>query len=43
MDNFVTIYKILRALEASMDADEFDAAAISAKRFGISKNDGRRF
>lgn len=31
MDNFVTIYKILRAMEAAMDADEFDAAAVSAR------------
>ena len=38
MDNFVIIYKILKALEAAMDCDEVDMADISAERFRISEN-----
>ena len=37
MDNFVVIYKILKALEASMDFDEFDIRLISPERLGITK------
>lgn len=38
MDNFKIIYRILKALEASMDCDEFDAAMISAEKLKISEN-----
>lgn len=37
MDNFVVIYKILKALEASMDFEEFDEQLISPERLGITK------
>lgn len=37
MDNFVVIYKILKALEASMDFEEFDERLISPERLGITK------
>lgn len=38
MDNFAAIYKILNALEKSMDYDELDADAIAAERLGITEN-----
>ena len=38
MDNFVTIYKILKVLEKAMDFDELDMDLISAKALGISEN-----
>lgn len=38
MDNFSAIYKILNALEKSMDFDEFDGEAISAARLGVTEN-----
>lgn len=37
MDNFVVIYRILKALEASMDFEEFDERLISPERLGITK------
>lgn len=37
MDNFVVIYKILKALEQSMDFDEFDSNRISPSVLGVSK------
>ena len=37
MDNFVVIYRILKALEASMDFEEFDEQLISPERIGITK------
>lgn len=37
MDNFVVIYKILKALEASMDFEEFDERLISPEKLGITK------
>lgn len=37
MDNFKVIYKILKYLEASLDADGFDASAISPERLGITR------
>lgn len=37
MDNFVVIYRILKALEASMDFEEFDEQLISPERLGITK------
>lgn len=36
MDNFKIIYKILKHLEASMDAESTDIAPISPERLGIS-------
>ena len=38
MDNFKIIYKILRALEQSLDRERINMADISAQRFGISEN-----
>ena len=38
MDNFNTIYKILKRLEKAMDYDEFDIEQISAESLGISRN-----
>lgn len=38
MDNFKVIYKILKALEKSMDHDEFNEELISSKRLGVSDN-----
>lgn len=38
MNNFTVIYRILKALEASMDSDTFDESAISSKRLKISEN-----
>lgn len=37
MDNFKTIYRILSALEKSMDIEEPDWRCISAERLGISE------
>ena len=37
MDNFKTIYKILKALEQSMDYEEFDADMISPEILGITR------
>lgn len=36
MDNFVIIYKMLKALEKAMDYEEFDIKAISHERLHIS-------
>lgn len=38
MDNFIILYKILKALEAAMDYDMIDLDAIRAERFGITRN-----
>ena len=38
MDNFRAIYRILRALEASLDYDEPTADAFSADALGVSEN-----
>lgn len=38
MDNFTTLYKILKALEKAMDYDEFDVDTVSAERLKISEN-----
>lgn len=38
MDNFKVIYRILKALEASMDCDEFDMDMISHEKLGITQN-----
>lgn len=38
MNNFTIVYRILKALEASMDSDKFDADAISAERLKITEN-----
>lgn len=37
MGDFNTIYKILAALKASMDYDEFDCGLISAERLNVSE------
>lgn len=37
MDNFRIIYKILKALEAAMDYDEFDMSQISPEELKISQ------
>ena len=37
MGDFNTIYKILAALKASMDYDEFDGRLISAERLNVSE------
>ncbi|RGS69957.1 YjcQ family protein [Mitsuokella sp. AF21-1AC] len=37
MDNVRIIYRILKALEASMDSEEFDERMISAETLGISQ------
>lgn len=37
MDNFNTIYKILKILEKSMDLEEFDNSSISKERLGMSE------
>ncbi|GAA0679045.1 YjcQ family protein [Clostridium cadaveris] len=37
MDNFKIIYKILKILEKTMDAEEFDNQLISYETLGISK------
>lgn len=37
MDNFKTIYQILRILEKSMDLEEFDISSISKERLNISE------
>lgn len=36
MDNFTTIYKILKALEKYMDYDEVDLSSISHEKLNIS-------
>ncbi len=36
MDDFRTIYKILRILQKSMDLEEFDRSSISAEALGLS-------
>lgn len=41
MEDFTTIYKILKALHDSMDYDEFDIDRISPQVLGVSEN--RRF
>lgn len=38
MNNFTIVYRILKALEASMDSDRFDADAISAERLKITES-----
>lgn len=38
MDDFKAIYKILKALHAAMDYDEFDLNTISYTRLNISEN-----
>ena len=38
VDNFKVIYRILKALEAAMDYDEFDMDMISHEKLGISEN-----
>lgn len=38
MDNFITIYTILKRLEKAMDYDEFDMDCISAQQLKISEN-----
>lgn len=37
MDNFKTIYQILRTLERSMDLEEFDKSSFTKERFGLSE------
>ena len=37
MNNFNIIYKILKALEQSMDYEEFDSGLISPEALGITK------
>lgn len=37
MNNFTVIYKILKAIENSMDFEEFDSSLISPDALGISK------
>lgn len=37
MNNFTIVYRILKYLEASLDADEFDPTGISAERLKISE------
>ena len=37
MNNFTTIYKILKAIERSMDYEEFDSNLISPESLGITK------
>lgn len=37
MNNFTVIYKILKAIENSMDFEEFDPALISPEALGVSK------
>ena len=37
MNNFTVIYKILRAIEQSMDYEEFDDKAISPAVLNVSK------
>lgn len=37
MDNFKTIYKILKHLERTLDCDETDVTAISHTRLGITR------
>ena len=37
MNNFTIIYKILKALELSMDYEEFDSSLISPETLGITK------
>ena len=36
MDDFITIYKILRILQKSMDLEEFNKNSISAETLGLS-------
>lgn len=38
MDNIKIIYQILKALDDSMDYEEFDERRISADKLGISEN-----
>lgn len=38
MDNFKTIYRILRYLESAMDYDEADMGSVSASCLGITEN-----
>ena len=37
MDNFKVIYRILRLLEKSMDCEEFNTEAFTAKEFGLNE------
>lgn len=43
MDNFKIIYKILSALEKSMDAEELDADRISSETLGVSQERWSRY
>lgn len=38
MNDFTVIYRILKAFQAAMDSDEFDASMISAERLKVSEN-----
>lgn len=38
MDDFKIIYKILKAIYAAMDYDDFDYQTISPEALGVSKN-----
>lgn len=38
MDNFKTVYQILKILEAALDYVEMDEAAFSAERLGVTEN-----
>lgn len=37
MDNFKSIYRILKSLEASLDFEETDVSAISPEKLGVTK------
>ena len=43
MNNFKIIYKILKAIELSMDYDEFDANSISPEFLEVSQNRWENF
>lgn len=43
MDNFKAVYKILSALEKSMDYPEFDMDRISAETLGVSQERWNRY
>lgn len=38
MNNFTIVYRILKALESAMDADELDEEIISAERLHVSRS-----
>ena len=43
MDNFKAVYKILKALEASMDLEAANVDMFNAEKLGVSQNRWNRY